>query len=54
MAKSQNLVKLGWVYQLIGMIDHTKYFWPGVTLVLNRIQPNFEIYLEKPTNVWKS
>ena len=28
MAKLRNMMKLGWVYQLIGMIDHAKYFWP--------------------------
>ena len=26
MAKSRNLVKPGWVHQLIGRIDHAKYF----------------------------
>ena len=54
MADIRFLMTLGWVNQLMAWVDHTKYFWPGVTLVLNRIQPNFEIYLEKPTNVWKS
>ena len=42
MAKSRNLVKLGWVYQLIGRIDHVKYFWPGTTLMAVAAHPNFQ------------
>ena len=30
MAKSRNFVKLGCVFQLIGRIDHAKYFWYGM------------------------
>ena len=42
MAKSRKLVKPGWVYQLIGRIDHAKYFWPGTTLVAVAAHPNFQ------------
>ena len=43
MAKSQNLMTIWWVDQLMGRVDHTKYFWPGVTLILIRAHPNFEV-----------
>ena len=43
MAKSRILMKLGWVDQLMGKVDHTKYFWPGVTLVLVGAHPNFGV-----------
>ena len=43
MAKSRILMKLGWVDQLMGRVDHTKYFWPGVTLVLVGAHPNFGV-----------
>ena len=42
-AKSLILVKLGWVDQPIGGVDHTKYFHPGVTLMGVRAHPNFEL-----------
>ena len=43
MAKSRILMKLGWVDQLMGRVDHTKYFWPGATLVLVGAHPNFGV-----------
>ena len=43
MAKSRILAKLGWVDQLIGGVDHTKYFCPEVTLIGVRAHPNFEL-----------
>ena len=33
MAKSRILVKLGWVDQLMGVVDHDQYFWSGATLM---------------------
>ena len=33
MAKSPILIKLGWVDQLMGRVDHDQYFWPGPTLM---------------------
>ena len=42
-AKSWILVKLGWVDQLIGGVDHTKYFCPRLTLVGVRAHPNSEL-----------
>ena len=27
----------------MGGIDHTKYFWPGVTLILMAAHPNFKV-----------
>ena len=45
MAKSRNLVKPGWVYQLIGRIDHAKYFWPGTNLMAVAAHPNFQFFL---------
>ena len=41
-AKSRNLMKLGWVNQLIGRIDHAKYFWPETTLMAVAAHPNFQ------------
>ena len=43
MTKSQILAKLGWVDQLIGGVDHTKYFCPEVTLIGVRAHPIFEV-----------
>ena len=43
MAKSRNLIKPGWVHQLIGRIDHAKYFWPGTTLMAVAAHPNFQL-----------
>ena len=43
MAKSWILVKLGWGDQLVGGADHTKYFWPRVTLMVVAAHPNFEV-----------
>ena len=43
MAKSWILAKLGWVDQLIGGVDHTKYFCPEVTLIGVRAHPIFEL-----------
>ena len=43
MAKSRILAKLGWVDQLIGGVDHTKYFCPEVTLIGVRAHPIFEL-----------
>ena len=44
-------MKLGWVDQLMGRVDHTKYFWPGVTLVLVGAHPNFEVTKNKPQSI---
>ena len=43
MAKSWILMTLGWVDILMGGVDHTKYFWPGVTLILVGAHPNFKV-----------
>ena len=34
---------LGWVDILMGGVDHTKYFWTGITLSLVGAHPNFEV-----------
>ena len=43
MVKSWILMTLGRVDILMGGVDYTKYFWPGVTLILVRAHPNFEV-----------
>ena len=43
MAKSRNLMTMCCVNQLMGRVNHTKYFWPGVTLILMGAHPNFEV-----------
>ena len=43
MGKSQILMTLGQVDQLMGGVDHAKYFWPETTLAHVRAYPNFEL-----------
>ena len=53
MAKSRNLVKPGWVDQLMDGIDHVKYLRPGTTLMAVAAHNNFQfsnkIYLPNTT-----